>query len=105
MTQVLTHNTLAVDNRLFAGTCGVSQENQRYGFAPGFLDQETGSIYLSRCADGTPASFHALDGLPDHLILARSPAGRVMAIKASVIAGFIRWGLFYTREQASHCLD
>jgi hypothetical protein len=43
--------------------------------------------------------------LPDHLILARGPSGRAVAVKASIVAGFIRWGLFYTRDQAAHCLD
>ncbi|HOB62670.1 MAG TPA: hypothetical protein PKI41_11195 [Candidatus Competibacteraceae bacterium] len=105
MAQTLTLNTLEADNRSFAGTGGISQGNWHCGFIPGFLDRETGAIYHSRRADGSPASFHALDGLPDHLILARDPAtGRVMAIKASVIAGFVRWGCFYTREQAACCL-
>ncbi|MCK7576802.1 MAG: hypothetical protein MZV65_13615 [Chromatiales bacterium] len=42
-----------------------------------------------------------MDGLPDHLVLARGPRGRITAIKSSVIAGFIRLGHFYTREQAA----
>ncbi|MCP5158478.1 MAG: hypothetical protein H6975_03515 [Gammaproteobacteria bacterium] len=105
MAQTLTLNTLAADNRFFSGTGGVSQENQHCGFLPGFLDQDTGVVYLSRWADGRLAPFHALDGLPDHLVLARGSTGRVMAVKASVIAGFVRGGCFYTREQAACCLD
>ncbi|HRD66423.1 MAG TPA: hypothetical protein PKY50_09735 [Candidatus Competibacter sp.] len=105
MAQTLTTETLAADNQLFAGTGGVSRENQRFGFTPGFLDQETGAVYCSCWIDGSPAPFHALDGLPDHLVLARSPRGRITAIKSSVIAGFIRMGHFYTREQAACCLE
>lgn len=104
MAQTLTLNTLAVDNRVFAGTGGVSQGNQHCGFIPGFMDRETGMVYPSRWADGTPAPFHALDGLPDHLVLARGSGGHVVAVKASVVAGFLRRGCFYTREQAAHCL-
>lgn len=105
MTQTVSLNTLAAENRFFAGTGGVSQENRHCGFLPGFLDQDTGVVYLSRWADGRPAPFHALDGLPNHLVLTRGLDGRVMAIKTSVIAGFVRRGCFYTREQAACCLE
>lgn len=104
MAQMLTAETLAADNQFFAGTGGISQENQCLGFRPGFLDQETGTVYCSCWVDGRPAPFHALDGLPDHLVLART-GGRITAIKASVIAGFIRLGHFYTREQAARCAE
>ncbi|PIE83673.1 MAG: hypothetical protein CSA09_01445 [Candidatus Contendobacter odensis] len=101
MTQMLTVNTLEMENQLFSGTGGVSQENQHTGFLPGFLDQDTGDIYPSCRSDGIPAAIHILDGLPNHLILARDPTGRVIAAKTRVIAGFIRQGCFYTREQAA----
>ncbi|MBK8181644.1 MAG: hypothetical protein IPK63_01495 [Candidatus Competibacteraceae bacterium] len=105
MAQALTPESLKRGSQSFAGTYGISEKNQPLGFTPGFRDEETGVIYISCWRDGSPAPFHALDGLPDHLVLARGPTGRVVAVKASVIAGFIRWGLFYTREQAAHCLD
>lgn len=105
MAQTLTPDSLKRTSHAFMGTYGTSEQNQALGFAPGFRDEETGAVYISRWSDGTPAPCHALDGLPDHLILARGPSGRVAAVKASVIAGFVRWGLFYTREQAAHCLD
>ncbi|MFZ1324662.1 MAG: hypothetical protein WAT67_01320 [Candidatus Contendobacter sp.] len=101
MAQMLTAETLAAENHYFAGTGGVSQENRCFGFSPGFLDRETGAIYCSCWDDGRPAPFHALNGLPDHLVLARNPRGQIIAIKPSVVAGFIHQGLFYTREQAA----
>ena len=105
MAQTLTLQTLEAENQSFAGTGGISSANRHYGFTPGFLDRETGAVYCSCWADGTPAPFHALDGLPDHLVLARNHRGHIVAIKSSVVAGFIRFGLFYTREQAAHCLE
>ncbi|MFO1425084.1 MAG: hypothetical protein U1F70_15810 [Candidatus Competibacteraceae bacterium] len=102
---MLTPEMLEADNQLFAGTGGVSAENRCCGFTPGFLDRETGAIYCSCWADGRPAPFHALDGLPDHLVQGRDHGGHITAIKASVIAGFIYQGCFYTREQAARCLD
>jgi len=86
MAQTLTLHTLAADNRFFAGTGGVSQGNRQRGFTPGFLDCDTGAVYPSCWADGRPAPFHALEGLPDHLVLNRGPTGRVATVKASVIA-------------------
>jgi hypothetical protein len=105
MAQMLSLHTLEADNRSFAGTGGVSTENRHFGFIPGFLDQDTGAVYCSCWADGHPAPFHALDGLPEHLVLARGPRGRITAVKPSIIAGFIHLGHFYTREQAACCLD
>lgn len=105
MAYALTTEMLDRTSQTFAGTYGVSQENRQLGFAPGFRDEETGAVYTSCWSDGTPAPFHALEGLPDHLVLARGPTGRVMAVKSSIVPGFIRWGLFYTRDQAAHCLD
>lgn len=105
MTRMLTPQMLKADNQLFIGTGGVSAENQCRGFIPGFLDRETGAVYCSCWADGRPAPFHALDGLPPHLIQERDRSGHITAIKPSVIAGFIRQGHFYTREQVAHCSD
>ena len=65
MAQTLTLQTLEAENQSFAGTGGISSANRHYGFTPGFLDRETGAVYCSCWADGTPAPFHALDGLPD----------------------------------------
>ena len=105
MVQTITIKALEQQNRHYAGTGGVSQENRIRGFIPGFLDRETGEIYASRRADGTPAPIHMMDGLPDELIVSRTPSGQVAAIKGTVILGFILDGDFYTREQAAHALE
>ena len=105
MLQSMTIKTLTDHNRIFAGTKGVGRENQSLGFTPGFLDRETGRIYISRKADGTLAKIHLLDGLPEDLVLARTPSGQVAAIKGTVIAGFILDGQFYTRDQAARILE
>ena len=97
---ILNLSTLSVENIRFRGTAGRSQDNVHLGFLPAFRDCATGIIYRSRFGDGRVAPFHLLDGLPDWLVVKRSRHGRVMAVKSSVISGFIRAGLFYTREQA-----
>lgn len=89
------------ENQCFQGRGGVSAENRDEGFRPAFLDTETDTIYRSRFADGRPAPFHLLDGLPDALVLARAAGGRVLSVKSTVISGFVRGGCFFDREQAA----
>jgi hypothetical protein len=101
MARPLTAGQLARQNRRYNGTGGVSPNNQCVGFRPAFFDRETGTIYLSRNPDGTPAPFHRLDGLPAELVEARDPTGRVIAVKSSLEAGFERDGRFFTRDEAA----
>lgn len=96
----VTEATLARQNRHFAGTTGRSEENRHLGFRPAFMDLITRAIYESCFANGAPAPVHLLDGLPDHVVIARCPAGRVRAVKESIVAGFVRAGRFYTRDEA-----
>lgn len=93
--------TLRQQNLRFRGTGGVSAENRSQGFAPAFLDTVTQRIYRSCFADGRPAPMHLLEGLPPCLVAARDALGRVIAVKPTVLAGFVRENRFYTREQAA----
>jgi len=104
MNNLLTTETLTRQNRAFAGTGGVSEQNRCGGFRPAFHDLASGRTALARFADGRPAPMHLLDGLPKEWLVQRDTAGRVKAIKATIIAGFVREGLFYTREEAAAAL-
>ena len=88
----------------FRGSGGISQENAQAGFVPAFLDTETGCIYPSRFANGNDAPLHVLDGLPPELVVSRN-GGAVREVKATVIAGFVRNGRFFTRGQAARWLN
>ena len=101
MNQAMTESVLGQENVAFRGRGGVSEENRSYGFRPAFLDSDTGEIYASRFANGHPAPFHLLDGLPEDLVIERHPTGRVAMVKNSVTSGFVRDGRFYTREEAA----
>jgi hypothetical protein len=95
---------LEMENQRFKGTGGISQENGCYGFVPAFLDSVTGTTYLYRFADGRMAPIHLLAGLPDELVSQCSTAGKVTAVKNSVMAGLVRCGRFYTRDQAARAV-
>ena len=96
----MTAQVLERENSAFLGSGGISDENRSLGFRPAFLNTLTKEIYLSRFADGSPAPFHLLDGLPDEVILSRNAGGAVSA-KDSVISGFVLDGRFYSRADAA----
>lgn len=97
----LSAGVLRREDRAFEGRGGVSRENRRAGFRPAFCDTATNRIYLSRYGDGRPAPCHLLEGLPEEVVVERDPGGRVCAAKSTLVAGFIRDGLFYSRAQAA----
>lgn len=101
----LSTSLLKQQNYDYQGTGGVSEENKNYGFKPAFLDKETGTVYLARYSDGRIAPMHLIEGLPDKLIVERSSNGAALSIKEKIIAGFTRYGFFYTREQAAKAVS
>jgi hypothetical protein len=102
MAPPLTRSRIRRENLAFAGTGGVSPENRCRRFAPAFRDDATGQVELSRYANGCLAPMHLIDGLPGAWICDRDGQGRPCALKATVVAGFVRDGQFYTREQAAN---
>lgn len=101
MNRHVTYEHLRQESLAYLGTGGVSGENRHHGFLPAFFDSETGRGVLSRFADGRVAPVHLLDGVPADWVVSRDRTGRVRSVKSSVIAGFVRDGWFYTREQAA----
>jgi hypothetical protein len=101
MKQAFGTAALRQQNRTYAGTGGVSMGNRSHGFAPAFYDTQSHVAVISRYANGNPAPVHILDGVPAEWVVNRDEHGKVRTVKNSVIAGFIRFGRFYTREQAA----
>ena len=101
MSQSLCYQELQRQNTKFKDTGGVSEENRGDGFLPAFYDTQQNRVELARFSDGTPAPVHILDGVPNEWVTQRDGAGRVTAVKSSIVAGFVRNGVFYTREEAS----
>lgn len=104
MGQAMNTTILRLENQRYQGTGGISAGNRASGFRPAFRDAQTAVVYLSCFADGEPAPFHLLDGLPDEVVLGRNETGRVYAVKETLVSGFVLDGCFYTREQAAHKL-
>lgn len=101
MARQITQHLLERETEAFRGSGGISQENRCLGFRPAFRDTCTCVVYPSCFASGVPAPFHLIDGLPDEAVERRDPTGRVVALKSSIVSGFVRDGRFYTREEAA----
>lgn len=97
----LCSSRLEAENRRFQGTGGVSEGNSEHGFTPAFHNRQSGQSVVSRYADGTEAPVHVLDGLPAEWIAEYDETGRALTAREGIIAGFLRNGLFYTREEAA----
>jgi hypothetical protein len=104
MFNAFTDKELKFQNIVWRGTGALSAENRGHGFIPVFLDLERGDIHPSCYANGELAPIHILDGLPKYLILAYDTSGKVTKTKDCVIAGFLRDGKFYSREEAAAAL-
>ncbi len=105
MGKLLTHAELAWENDSFSGTQGVSENCRDRHFVPAFRDRLTGETHTSMFEDGRPATIHLLDGLPDHWVVSRDKHHHVTAVLETVVSGFVRDGVFFTREEvatASH---
>ena len=100
----LTRQKLRRDNLRLRGSGGLSQENHQVGFQPAFFDSATDTIYPSCFANGCPAPFHCLDGLPTTVVISKDAAGHVCRVKPTVSAGFVRDSIFYSREQAARVM-
>ena len=99
MLGAFTKQDLDDENLAYSGTLGVSTNNAARNFLPAFQNAVTGETHLSTNSDGTPAMIHLLDGLPNDWVLATDNDGHVVAIKDSVVAGFVRDGKFFTRAE------
>ena len=96
-----TYEDLREENETFAGTGGVSENNRQARFLPAFQDRLTGRVELARSESGGCASMHLLCCLPDEWVAERDAEGRIASLKDSIVAGFVRDGEFFTREEAA----
>ena len=101
VSEMYTYERLRIENEQFAGTGGISENNVYARFAPAFRDAETGRVELARLECGAIAPMHLLFGLPDEWVTGWDAAGQIVALRDSVVAGFVRDEVFYTRDEAA----
>lgn len=101
MSRKYTAMKLQQENRAFAGTGGVSENNRHHCFQAAFRDTATGRVELARFENGIPAPMHIFSGLPGEWIIRRDESGQPVALLDTIVAGFVRDAVFYTREEAA----
>lgn len=104
MENCLSGAELANENRRFAHSGGISENNRTAGFVPAYRDENSGIVALSKSADGRLAAVHVLDGLPDEWIATRDDLGKAVSLINGIVSGFYRDGRFFTREEAAAVL-
>ena len=97
----MNNQTLRSENQAFAGTKGVSQNNESYGFKPAFLDRNTGRVEQARLENGQPATIHIIDWLPKEWAGSFYPDGRIKILIPGINAGVVCNTIFYNREQVA----
>lgn len=105
MAPPLTLARMRRENLAFAGTGGVSPVSRSRRFEPAFRDDATGRVEMARYANGVTAPMHLMDGLPREWIRERDANGHPSALRPGIVAGFVRDGAFFTREQAASVLN
>ena len=68
---------------------------------PAFRNEADGRVELARLADGRPAPMHLISALPQEWAVRCDGRGNVLELVEDIIAGFLRDGRFYTREEAA----
>ena len=98
----ISYSKLINENKQFAGTGGISENNYEFGFLPAFRNEDTQDVELSRMANGHIAPIHTLDFLPKDWFLITD--NQKLTLKDCVTSGFIRQDQFYTREEAANAV-
>ena len=98
---MMNKRVLRFENKEFAGTPGVSENNRDMNFYPAFLNKRDGRVEVARTQNGNAAPCHLIDWLPAEWAKAVDMKGRVQSLKSEIIAGFVKDGVFYTREEVA----
>ena len=97
----MNNHTLRKENLAFAGTAGVSENNSEAGFQPAFRDSRDGRVEIAKTRVGLPATCHLIEWLPREWARTLTDTGRVSTLRPEIECGFVRDGVFYTREEVA----
>ena len=101
MSRPLTEDVLREESATYVGSCGDSTTARKNHFIPAFRDEADGRVELARLKNGCVAPMHLITALPKSWATRVDDAGNVLELIETIVAGFVRDGRFYTREEAA----
>ena len=81
---------------------GAVFEDLSFGFMPAFKNVNNQEVHLCTYEDGALSVVHVLDGLPWHWVQEWGDDRRPVSLIPGIIAGFMRFGRFYTLHEISN---
>ena len=94
-------HAVTAESQPYNGTCGESVVACQHQFIPAFCNSADGRVELARLPNGKPAPMHLISALPQAWAARCDNDGNVLELIDSIVAGFVKNGRFYTREQAA----
>jgi hypothetical protein len=101
LAQKRTQESVQQESVEFAGTCGESATATQSRFHPAFRNEADGRVEVARMPNGQPAAMHLISALPESWAAKLDDDGHVVELIEGIVAGFVRDGRFYTREEAA----
>ena len=98
----MSQHQVAQQQGAYAQLGGAVFRDASFGLMPAFKDLKTEEIHLSAYSDGELAVVHVLDSLPSNWVAEWGVDGRASSLRAGIIAGFMRFGEFYTISEISN---
>lgn len=102
MSRPLTQDRVKEESADFLGTCGESATATQSHFQPAFQNPADGCVVAARFPSGAVAPMHLICGLPKTWGRKFDQQGNVVELIDGIVAGFVRAGSFYTREEAAY---
>ena len=100
-TQITTQRSLVEESARFVGSCGDSATATQHHFLPAFCNRADGRVELAKLPNGQNAPMHLICALPEAWASKCDSDGTVVELIDGIVAGFVRNGHFYTREEAA----
>jgi hypothetical protein len=98
----MSQSQVAQQQSAYAQLGGAVFGDASFGFMPAFKNLHNDEVHLCAYDNGELSVVHVLDGLPAYWVEEWGADGRPVNLCPGVIAGFMRFGYFYTLSEITH---
>ena len=99
---LMSQSQVAQQQSAYAQFGGAVFRDASFGFMPAFKNLNNEEVHLCAYANGELSVVHVLDGLPAHWVAEWGADKRPVSLKHGIIAGFMRFGYFYTLSEITN---